>query len=274
MSPDEIFEYELGQLLDTIYRQYSQDFRNYSPLSLRRRVRQALRRLSCQTVAELQHKLLQTPALFSWLLQYLTVSVSELFRDPGYFRAVRELVVPVLRTYTSRKIWVAGCSNGEEVYSLAILLHEEGLLNKTVIYATDINPVALESARRGIFGLENMQKYTENYQLAGGTGAFSDYYSAAYGSAIFDRALLRNVVFADHSLATDSVFSETQFVSCRNVLIYFNRELKDRALRLFHESLCRKGFLGLGARESVGFSAYADAFEPLSKAEKLFRKCD
>jgi chemotaxis protein methyltransferase CheR len=272
MSRDRVFECELTELLDTIYRQYHQDFRDYSPGSLQRRIRHAVRRLGCRSVGELQRKLLQTPPLFGWLLQYLTVPVSELFRDPDYFAALREQVVPLLRTYTSRRIWVAGCSYGEEVYSLAILLHEEGLLDRTILYATDINPAALESARRGIFSLENMRCYTENYQRAGGKAAFSDYYTTGYGGAIFRRDLLRNVVFADHSLATDSVFSETQFVSCRNVLIYFNRELKDRALGLFRESLCHRGFLGLGSRESVAFSAHSEAFEPVAKAEKIFQK--
>jgi chemotaxis protein methyltransferase CheR len=271
MHSEETFNRDLAALLETIYRQYSQDFRDYSPISLQRRVRHALRKMGCETVAELELKVLQKPSLFSWLLQYLTVSVSELFRDPLYFNAIRQVVVPVLQTYASRKIWIAGCSNGEEVCSLAILLHEEGLLEKTIIYATDINPAALDRARRAIFPIEYMQKYTENYQMSGGKSAFSDYYSAAYGSAIFDRALLRNVVFADHSLATDSVFSETQFISCRNVLIYFNRHLKDRAFNLFHESLGR-GFLGLGSKESVDFSAAASRFEPALKAAKLFRK--
>jgi chemotaxis protein methyltransferase CheR len=272
MHSDEIFDGELKVLLETIYRQYSQDFRDYSLISLQRRVKHALRRLGCESVAELQVKLAQTPSLFNWLMQYLTVSVSEIFRDPLYFRAVRELVVPVLKTYTSRKIWIAGCSNGEEVFSMAILLREEGLLDKTIIYATDINTAALDSARRGIFPLDHMQKYTENYQLAGGHSAFSDYYSAAYDGAIFDRTLLRNVVFADHSLATDNVFAEMQFISCRNVLIYFNRELKDRVFNLFYESLGRKGFLGLGSKESIDFSTSAGLFEPALKSAKLFRK--
>ncbi|HSB96531.1 MAG TPA: CheR family methyltransferase [Spongiibacteraceae bacterium] len=272
MQSSEAFERDLDTLLDTIYQQYNQDFRDYSPISLQRRVKHALRRLGCETVAELQLKLAQTPALFTGLLQYLTVSVSELFRDPLYFRAVRELVVPVLQTYSSRKIWIAGCSSGEEVCSLAIVLHEEGLLEKTIIYATDINPAALDRARKGIFGIEHMQRCTENYQRAGGKCAFSDYYSAAYGSAIFDRALLRNVVFADHSLATDSVFTETQFISCRNVLIYFNRNLKERAFKLFHESLARKGLLGLGSRENMDFLTSTTLFEPVLKSARLFRK--
>jgi chemotaxis protein methyltransferase CheR len=185
---------------------------------------------------------------------------------------LRTQVVPFLRTYPSLKIWVAGCSTGEEVYSLAILLHEEGLLERSLLYATDINPESLDAARRGVFPLERMRLYTENYQKAGGARAFSDYYTAAYGGARFDRALVENVTFADHSLATDSVFAETHFISCRNVMIYFNRRLQDRVLGLFHESLCHRGFLGLGSKESIEFSRYAERFETMAKRERLFRK--
>jgi chemotaxis protein methyltransferase CheR len=181
-------------------------------------------------------------------------------------------VVPMLKTYPTVKVWVAGCSTGEEVYSLAIMLREEGLLSRTQIYATDINPASLEKARAGIFPLEAIRGYTANYQRAGGASAFSDYYTAAYDAARFDPSLCADVIFADHSLATDSVFAETQLVSCRNVLIYFNRPLQDRALGLFHESLCHRGFLGLGSKESIDFSSYAERFEVLSRAERIFRK--
>jgi chemotaxis protein methyltransferase CheR len=195
-----------------------------------------------------------------------------MFRDPEYYLAIRRQVVPHLATYPSLKIWVAGCSTGEEVYSLAILLKEEGLLERTLIYATDINPDSLEAARRGVMPLERMRQYTENYQKAGGRRAFSDYYTAAYGGALFERALVENVTFADHSLATDSVFAETHFISCRNVMIYFNRRLQNRVLGLFHESLCHRGFLGLGSKESIDFSSYAQRFEALARKERLFRK--
>jgi chemotaxis protein methyltransferase CheR len=232
----------------------------------------ALREMDCATVSALQEKVIHDPAAFAQLLQYLTIPVTEMFRDPEYYAAVRTQVVPFLRTYPSLKIWVAGCSTGEEVYSLAILLHEEGLLERSLVYATDINPESLDAARRGVFPLDRMRLYTENYQKAGGTRAFSDYYTAAYGGARFDRALVENVTFADHSLATDSVFSETHFISCRNVMIYFNRRLQDRVLGLFHESLCHRGFLGMGSKESIEFSRYAERFEPLAKRERVFRK--
>jgi len=270
-APDNI-DIELRMLVEAVYLKYNYDFRDYTGASQKRRVLVALREMDCETVSELQAKVLHQPEAFSQLLQYLTIPVSEMFRDPEYFAAIRSQVVPFLRTYPSLKIWVAGCSTGEEVYSLAILLHEEGLLERTMIYATDINPVSLDAARRGVFPLDRMRLFTENYQKSGGKRAFSDYYTAAYGGALFERMLVENVTFADHSLATDSVFSETHFVSCRNVMIYFNRRLQNRVLGLFHESLCHRGFLGLGSKESIDFSSYASRFEPLARRERLFRK--
>ncbi len=271
-QPPDNTEIELRLLMEAIYLKYNHDFRDYTGASQKRRVLYALEQLDLPTISALQEKVLRVPALFAQLLQFLTIPVSEMFRDPAYFLALRRQVVPVLHTYPSIKVWVAGCSTGEEVYSLAILLREEGLLERTLIYATDINPLSLERARQGIFGIEAVRGYTANYQRAGGKRAFSDYYTAAYDAARFDPGLCANVIFADHSLATDSVFTETQLVSCRNVLIYFNRHLQDRALGLFHESLCRRGFLGLGSKESIDFSAYANRFDALARAERLFRK--
>ncbi|MDB5829552.1 MAG: methyltransferase, CheR-type [Variovorax sp.] len=265
-------EIDLRLLMEAIYLKYSYDFRDYTGASQKRRVNYALTQLGLPSVAALQEQVLREPAIFTRLLQYLTIPVSEMFRDPSYFLALRRQVVPVLHTYPSIKVWVAGCSTGEEVYSLAILLREEGLLDRSQIYATDINPASLDKARQGIFALDTLQKYTVNYQRAGGTRAFSDYYTAAYDAARFDPSLCANVIFADHSLATDSVFAETQLISCRNVLIYFNRQLQDRALGLFHESLSHRGFLGLGSKESIDFSSYATRFDPLVRAERLFRK--
>ncbi|MDM0113871.1 CheR family methyltransferase [Variovorax sp. J22R133] len=258
--------------MEAIYLKYSYDFRDYTGASQKRRVLHALSQLHLPNISVLQERVLRDPALFSSLLQYLTIPVSEMFRDPAYFLALRKQVVPLLHTYPSVTVWVAGCSTGEEVYSLAILLHEEGLLKRTRIYATDINPESLAKARQGIFPMEAVRNYTANYQRAGGVRAFSDYYTAAYDAARFDPALCADVIFADHSLATDSVFAETQFVSCRNVLIYFNRALQDRALGLFHESLSHRGFLGLGTKESIDFSGYANRFDVMSRAERIFRK--
>ncbi|WP_298931422.1 protein-glutamate O-methyltransferase CheR [uncultured Ramlibacter sp.] len=265
-------EIELRLLVEAIYLRYSQDFRNYSPASLKRRVLHAQQQLDYPTISAMQERILRDPLAFARLMQFLTVPVSDMFRDPAYFLALRHHVVPVLRTYPSFKVWIAGCSTGEEVYSLAILLREEGLLARSLIYATDINPASLDKARQGIFALDRMQAYTANYHKAGGQASFSDYYTAAYDGALFDRSLAANVTFADHSLSTDSVFSETQLISCRNVMIYFNKTLQDRALGLFHESLSHRGFLGLGAKESLDFSAWAHRFEPVSRPDRIFRK--
>jgi len=263
---------EIKLLIEAIYLKYSYDFRNYSGASVKRRILHAVKQLKYNSISELQMRVLHEPDAFMELLQYITIPTTEMFRDPAYFLALREEVVPFLKTYPSLKIWIAGCSTGEELYSMAILLKEEGLLDRTILYATDINPVSLEKARKGIFSLERVRSYTGNYQQAGGKAAFSDYYTAAYESALFDRSLCENISFADHSLATDSVFAETHLISCRNVMIYFNHDLQERVLGLFHESLCYRGFLGLGSKESLDFSGYANFFEPLVKPQRLFRK--
>jgi len=263
---------ELRLLTEAVYAKYSHDFREYSGASLKRRVLQAVGRLGCDTISQLQSRVLHDPGVFQQLLEILTIPFSEMFRDPAYWLALRRDVVPLLRTYPSLKVWIAGCSTGEEVFSLAILLHEEGLLERALVYATDINPAALEKASMGIYPVSVVRGHTANYQAAGGTGAFSDYYSAAYNAVRFDPALLRHVTFADHSLATDTVFSETHLISCRNVLIYFNRNLQDRALGLFHDSLCHRGFLGIGSKESLDFSSYAGKFEAVARRERIFRK--
>lgn len=272
MKPLNDIDIELRMLVEAVYLKYNYDFRDYTGASQKRRVLAALHAMGCGTVSELQARVMHDPAAFTQLLQFLTIPVTEMFRDPEYYQVVRQQVVPILKTYPSLNVWVAGCSTGEEVYSLAILLQEEGLLERTQIYATDINPDSLEAARRGVMPLERMRLYTENYQRAGGKRAFSDYYTAAYGGALFERALVDNVTFADHSLATDSVFAETHFISCRNVMIYFNRRLQNRVLGLFHESLCHRGFLGLGSKESIEFSSYAQRFEVMSRRERLYRK--
>lgn len=267
-----VADIEIRLLIEAVYLRYGHDFRDYAQSSLKRRVLQAQQRMSLPSISAMQESVLHDPAQFALLLQYLTVPVSEMFRDPLYFLALRRHVVPVLRTYPSVKVWIAGCSTGEEAYSMAILLREEELLEKTILYATDINHASLDKARAGIFALDHMQAFTRNYQKAGGLKSFSDYYTAAYGGALFDRSLRDSITFADHSLATDAVFSETQLVSCRNVLIYFNRKLQDRALGLFHESLAHRGFLGLGTKETLDFSAYAERFQPVSRPERLYRK--
>jgi chemotaxis protein methyltransferase CheR len=206
------------------------------------------------------------------LLDYLTIQVSEMFRDPSYFRAIREKVAPHLRTYPSLKVWIAGCSSGEELYSLVILFREEGLEQRTLFYATDINQNALNAASSGIYALDRIKTFTENHQKSGARSSLSEYYSAAYGRAVFDKSLRDNVVFSDHSLVTDAVFAEVQLISCRNVMIYFDRKFQDRALGLFRDSLSRHGFLGLGAKESLRFSAHAEAFSDFDRTEKIYQR--
>jgi chemotaxis protein methyltransferase CheR len=265
-------EIELGLLLEAIYLRYRYDLRSYSMASLKRRVARAMTEFDCETISRLQEKVLHDPQVFPRLLQFLTVQVSDMFRDPSYFRTLRERIVPILKTYPSLKIWVAGCSSGEEVYSMAILLREEGLSERTIIYATDINGEALRRAEAGVFPLDRVPAFTENHRLAGGHGSLSNYYTAAYGSAVFDRSLLKRVVFSDHSLATDHVFAEVHLISCRNVLIYFDRTLQDRAFGLFKEALVRRGFLGLGSKESMHSSAHAHAFHDFATSDRWYQR--
>jgi chemotaxis protein methyltransferase CheR len=271
-SGGKAFDIELRLLIDAIYHMYHYDFRGYAYASLRRRMKTAMGRFGCRTLSQLQDLVVHDSKLFASLLDYLTVQVSEMFRDPSYFRGLREQVVPFLRTYPSLKVWVAGCSAGEEAYSMAILLREEGLLPRTLIYATDINPHSLSKAQAGIYDIDRMAGFTLNHRESGAMTSLSEYYTAAYGRAVFDKSLRAHMVFSDHSLATDSVFAEVQLVSCRNVLIYFNHDLQDRALGLFHESLCRQGFLGIGSRETLRFSSQAEHFDSFVAQERIYQK--
>jgi chemotaxis protein methyltransferase CheR len=267
-----IQEIELDLLLEAVFRKYNYDFRQYSKASVKRRVQAALGPLEAKTISGLQDQVLHDNSAFARLLQYLTVPVTEMFRDPHYFRALRELVVPHLKTYSSLKTWVAGCSTGEEAYSIAILLDEEGLLERSMIYATDINPQSLKTAEAGIYDLKDLAKFTDNYQKAGGKKEFSEYYTAAYDAAGFSPRLKQKILFTDHSLATDSVFSEMHLISCRNVLIYFERNLQDRAIGLFADSLAPDGFLGIGEKESLRFSSRSEEFETVDQSSRIYRK--
>ncbi|HXH75902.1 MAG TPA: protein-glutamate O-methyltransferase CheR [Bacteriovoracaceae bacterium] len=269
---DSEIELQITDLFEEIFLKYKYDFRDYSQASMKRRIAQAIHSMDYKGIPELKAKALDDPLCFTQLLQFLTIPVSEMFRDPTYYSAFREKVIPILRTYPSIKIWIAGCSTGEEVYSFAIILKEEGLLERSIIYATDINEASLARARAGIYRLKDFQKFTSNYQRSGGKAQFSDYYTADDDAAIFNSSLRKQITFTDHSLATDSVFSEVHFISCRNVLIYFQKQLQDRAIGLFHESLCRKGFLGLGSKESIAFSSFKTGFDDLVTREKLYRK--
>jgi chemotaxis protein methyltransferase CheR len=271
-SADELERLEVELLLEAIHRRYGFDFREYAKASLKRRLwrRMAAERLT--SISGLQEKVLHDPACMERLLLDLSINVTAMFRDPTFYAAFRVKAVPILRTYPFSRIWVAGCSTGEEVYSLAIVLHEEGVYDRARIYATDINEAVIEQARMGVFPLEKMQEYTQNYIRSGGTRAFSEYYSAAYDGAQFDRTLIRNVVFAQHNLVSDRSFNEFNAIVCRNVMIYFDRSLQDKVHELFHESLATFGVLGLGHKETVNFTRYADSYEELDASERLYRK--
>jgi chemotaxis protein methyltransferase CheR len=272
MTDDQIFDLEVRLFMEGVFERYCQDFRQYALVSVRRRLAQALVHFRCDPLSMLQHRVLREPVLFTELLGFLTVHVSELFRDPEYFRALRSQVLPHLATYPSIRVWIAGCSTGEEAYSVAILLREEGLLERALLYATDVDPQALAVGRGGIYPVERMAAFSASYQKAGGRGSLSDHYTAAYDGAAFDRGLRNRIVFSDHSLATDGVFAEVHLVSCRNVLIYFDRPLQDRALELFHKALVRAGFLGLGAKESLLYSTHAGQFSEFVAEQRIYQK--
>lgn len=263
---------EINLLLEAVFRRYHYDFRHYARASINRRLMQARNHFGLKTFSAIQERVLHDPNMMEELLGFLTVQVSEMFRDPSYFRALREQVLPHLQTYPSLKVWIAGCSTGEEVYSMAILFKEEGLFDRTLFYATDINPDALRKAEAGVYPLDRIRKFTENHQRSGGRSSLSDYYTADYGRAVFDKSLRNNIVFSDHSLVSDAVFGEMQLISCRNVMIYFDRALQDRAVGLFKDSLSRQGFLGIGSKETLRFSRHADAFSDFVTGEKIYRK--
>ena len=263
---------EIELLLEGIYRHYGYDFRSYAFSSLRRRLQKRLAAEGLATFSQLQDRVLHDPEAMDALVHDMSVSVTGMFRDPTFFRALREKVVPILRTYPFVRVWNAGCATGEEVYAMAILLEEEGLYERARIYATDLNADAIEKAKRGIFQLSRMREYTANYQQAGGLRAFSEYYTASYDAALFDPRLRRNVLFAQHNLATDTSFSEFNVILCRNVLIYFERDLKERALKLFSDSLTPFGILCLGRRESLRFLAGEVDYEEFDARERIYRR--
>jgi len=271
-SGESTFDIELTLLLEAIFQRYHCDFRGYAKSSLRRRLRQAMERFGAASLSELQGRVLHDAQALPILLDYLTVQVSEMFRDPTHFLALRRDVLPLLATYPSLKIWIAGCSTGEELYSLAITLEEAGLLDRTILYATDVNEEALRKAEAGVYALDRVAGFSANYAKAGGTGSLSDWFTAAYDGVVFDRRLRRNVVFSDHSLSTDGDFAATHLVMCRNVLIYFDRELQDRAISLFEQSLVPRGFLALGSKENLRVSSRAAAFETFDGRERIYRK--
>lgn len=265
-------DFELGLLLEAIFFQYYFDFRGYSKASLKRRMIKAREHFSCATFSMLQNRIMHERNIMPKLLSFLTVPVSDLFRDPLYFKNIRQNVLPHLTTYPSINVWVAGCSTGEELYSLVILFREEGLEERTTFYATDINNESLKKAKVGIYELDRMKKFSQNYLLAGGKASLSDYYTTAYGAAKLDSSLSKRIVFSEHNLVSDADFAEMQLVSCRNVLIYFEKDLQARVIKLFNHSLCRKGFLWLGSQESLHFSPHAHTFTEFMRNPKVYQK--
>jgi chemotaxis protein methyltransferase CheR len=268
----ELERVEIELLLEGVFRHYGFDFRSYAYASIRRRLWKRIEAERLDSISGLQALVLHDSQAMDRLLLDLTISVTAMFRDPDFYRAFRQEVVPLLRTYPFIRIWHAGCSTGEEVYSAAIVLEEEGLLDRARIYATDINDSVLKQAKAGIFPLTRMQEYTENYIRAGGTRSFSEYYTAMYDGALFSPSLTRNTVFSQHNLVTDRSFSEFHMVFCRNVLIYFDRALQDRVHSLFYDSLVMFGILALGSKESLRFSQYEDCYEMLHVKERIYRK--
>ncbi|MEH7378238.1 CheR family methyltransferase [Neobacillus drentensis] len=268
----EIEEIELQLLLEGIYRYYGFDFRNYSLPFLKRRIWNRMRAEKVSSISGLQESVFQNPHVMEKILNDFSINVTEMFRDPRFFLSFRKNIVPILRHLPYIRIWHAGCSTGEEVYSMAILLHEEGLYEKTRIYATDINESVLSIGKRGKFSLKKMQLYTKNYHAAGGKSSFSEYYTAENENATFDSFLTKNVVFAQHSLATDRSFNEFHVIICRNVMIYFNKTLQNRVYNLLNESLCISGILGLGSKETMKFTSIANSFREVDTFEKLYSK--
>jgi len=263
---------EIELLLEGVFRHYGFDFRSYAYASIRRRLWKRVEGEKLSSISELLAKLLHDTDTMERLLLDLSVNVTAMFRDPTFYKEFREKVIPLLRTYPFIRIWHAGCSTGEEVFSMAIMLEEEGLYDRTRLYATDINDVVLQRARQGIFPLDRMQEYTENYLRAGGKRSFSEYYTAKYDGALFTPALTRNIVFSQHNLVTDRSFSEFHVIFCRNVLIYFDKALQNRVHSLFYDSLVMFGVLALGSKESLKFSQYEPCYEKVSATEKLYRK--
>jgi chemotaxis protein methyltransferase CheR len=273
-SQTDLQNIEIDLLLEAVYRRCGYDFRSYARASIERRVRQFLTGSGCSSVSGMIPEVLHDKEFASRLIRYFSISVTELFRDPSVYRAVREMVVPMLRTWPHIKIWHAGCASGEEVYSLAIVLKEEELYHRATIYATDINDEVLNRAREGIFETGNLREATRNYQLAGGKRSFSEYYHARDEIAVMDPALRERVVFSSHNLATDSMFGEMHLIFCRNVLIYFNQNLQNRALGLFTESLAHGGYLCLGTKENLRFSEVSKRYDVIDDQARIYKILD
>lgn len=263
---------EIKLFLEAIYLKYGYDFRDYSQAHLKRRILHRLMLSGVNSISEMQYKLLHDPEFMKEILTDFSINVTEMFRDPKFYLAMRQEIVPVLKTYPFIKIWHAGCSTGEEVYSMAILLDEEGLLERNLFYATDYNENVLKIAKSAEYSKENLNDYRKNYQRSGGKRKLEHYYTETDSNIKFDDRLRRKIVFSEHNLVTDNIFTEVNMIICRNVLIYFNRSLQNRVIKLFRNSLMKGGLLGIGNKESLEFSRYSDAFEFINKEQKIYIK--
>lgn len=263
---------EIRLLLEAIHQKYGYNFKDYANAHTKRRLRHRLALSDMESYTQMIHRVIYDEDFFNTLLMDLSINVTEMFRDPWFYKKVREDIMPFLKTYSFIKVWHAGCSAGQEVYSISILLEEEGMKHRSQIYATDFNEFIIEKARNGIYPIDVMKSYTVNYQQSGGKKDFSDYYTADYDNVIFRQSLKEKVLFSSHNLVTDGVFGEMNLIFCRNVLIYFNRQLQNRVLKLFYDSLCPGGYLCLGSKESLKFTDMADKFESIAGREKIYRK--
>lgn len=269
---EEISHPQIMELLGLVYEKYGYDFRDYSPAHLKRRMLNRMSLESIYQLKDLQEKILSDPQFAAQCLKDFSIKVTQMFRDPGFYAGLREKVIPLLKTYSFIKIWHAGCASGEEVYSMAILLKEEGLYDRSLIYATDFDQEAIEQGKEGIYLNDKVQEYTKNYLESGGKASISDYYSSHYNRVIMAKELKKNIVWAKHNLVTDNVFAEVNLILCRNVLIYFNKNLQDRAHRLFLDSLANGGILCFGKKESLQYSTVYEKFSVLDKNQKIYRK--
>ena len=265
-------ELEISLLLEAIYQEYGYDFRQYSKAHINRRVMNRMRLSGLEDISQIQSKVLKNETFAYELFQDLSITVTEMFRDQDFYRSLRENVIPILRTYPFIKIWHAGCATGEEAYSMAIILQEEGLYDRATIYATDFNQHALNRAKEGIFSNTMMKEYTINYQLAGGKESFSSYYTSNYDNIIMNQSLKNNIVWANHNLVTDSVFTEAHLVLCRNVLIYFDNNLQNKVQKIFYDSLINGGILCLGSKEGLRFTEFHEKYSELDKKQRIFKK--
>ncbi|MFN3404569.1 MAG: CheR family methyltransferase [Cytophagaceae bacterium] len=262
----------IEEFLNEIFLKYGYDFREYSTASITRRIKRFKELRSGKNWIEFQDQVLTDEKYFGEFLREVTVNVTEMFRDPSFYKALREQVIPQLKTYPFIRIWDAGCSTGEETYSLAILLYEEGLYDKCQIYATDINQQVVKKAKEGVFTLQQIKEFTSNYHASGGKEEFSNYFTAKYNNVVMHDFLKKNMVFSAHNLVSDGSFNEFHLIICRNVLIYFKRELQDRVIKLFYESLPAFGFLGLGNKETLSVSDYRNKFIEIDKIEKIYKR--